>query len=145
MMMYFLTYPALMSVTIPTLVVLFILITHRLMITPTVAVIWSAGTLLSILTARWSITDAAQQLFILPIVGIWFLVKQLQAKQDPISVWALSFTSLLVADVTQAYLMREVLDAPVFYHGVGGAGMLDGLVVFPLLVCGIIAVDNRRK
>lgn len=143
-MLHFLTYPALVSVTAPLLVLLFLFSTRRVTLSA-FGPVWFVGTVLSMLTARWSITEDTQQLFILPVVGIWFLIKQLKIKQNPVHAWTATFTSFFIVDVMQAFLMRGVLDAPVFYYGVGGAGLFDGLVVFPLLVCGIIAADNKRK
>lgn len=101
---------------------------------------WGACTLLSAVLARWELTDEVQQLFIIPVMLLW-VVLTLYRRRPCLSrqAYAACFTSLWVVDMAQAGILQATgrLDNPEFYAGVGGAGYLDGLFVFPAIAAAL--------
>lgn len=109
---------------------------------------WAAFTAVSSITARWEHTPEGNALFILP----WFVffvavTLYLGYQWKPGHVYSLSFLSLLSVDVWRSYLLSltNVIPAESFYHGVGGAGALDGLFIDPLLAVALVGYVRWRR
>jgi hypothetical protein len=64
----------------------------------------------------------------------------------PALAFALTFLSLWWVDMTHAFCRALECDIPIelFYHGVGGAGMGDALVLVPLMTAAFMAYGARR-
>lgn len=93
--------------------------------------------LLTFLSGRWEVTEESQSLFLIPffIVFLAFLLflekdAYFLIKKAPLA-FSGCFLSLLAADILHAAMYFPVIEDPSYLRGIAGAGMYDGLFVFP--------------
>ncbi len=110
--------------------------------------LFALATMASVLTARWEVTSDAQQLFILPVMLAvvsydMYRHRAWRARH----AYAVTFLSLWSADMLHAANLQAmgVLHGEVFYGGVGGAGLLDGLFIDPLAAAVICRYARWRQ
>jgi len=109
--------------------------------------LWLFAVLISYLTARWVVTSEVEQLYIYSAFSVAcavLLFKRIYV--PPPLAFALTFFSLWWVDVIQAFWRALECDAPIelFFHGVGGAGARDALLLVPLLTAAFIAYGANR-
>jgi hypothetical protein len=106
------------------------------------------STVFSLLTARWSVTADTRELFILPwsFLGVALLLWSGVAISASTAYW-LTFFSLWTTDMAKAMELVPAGEASwqMFYYGVGGAGLQDGLVIFPLLSALLVHYAQWRR
>lgn len=105
-------------------------------------------TALSFVSARWELKAEVEQLFLIPVMLVWLMVLLYRGDAwHGRQAFAVVFLSLWLVDMSKAALLHASgqLSGPAFYWGVGGAGIKDGLALFPslawLLTC---YIDWRR-
>jgi len=109
--------------------------------------LWLASLVVSLGCARWEITSEVQQLYIYSAFSVacaLLLFKRLYLA--PPLAYALTYLSLWWVDVVQALRHALVSGNAIdqFYLGVGGAGLMDALVLVPLLTALGVAYAARR-
>lgn len=95
----------------------------------------------------WRETDGVLMLQILPIFSIAAMVMVWRKVDVPASLaYALSFFSLFAIDLVRAIEFANEHGIPLrgFMQGVGGAGITDGLFVFPALTAGFVVYGRWR-
>jgi hypothetical protein len=116
-------------------------VSHRLQL------VWVLTLGMSFYFARWEITEELQRLYIysaFSVACVLLLFKRIYVA--PALAYALTFLALWWVDVVHA-LCRALecgADLDQFYRGVGGAGVVDGLVVVPLLTAAAVAYAAGR-
>lgn len=102
--------------------------------------VWMYLTILTFLTLKW---DGVDSLFILPIysLGIVLWVYTVKQKLNPFKVFTGTFLSVFVVDCLAAFEKVGVS----FFEGIGGAGFLDALFVYPLVTMALVWWMNVRK
>ena len=110
--------------------------------------LFAFGLLFSPLTARWVVTSEARELYILPwaFFGVALCVWANIQVSAPCAFGA-TFVSLLTTDVALSLDYARQMGEPLAtaYHGVGGGGPTDGLVVFPLLSALLVHYGRWRR
>jgi hypothetical protein len=109
--------------------------------------LWILALPISYFTARWVVTSEVEQLYIFSAFSVaCALLLFMRIYVPPALAFALTFLSLWWVDVTQAFCRALECDAPIelFYHGVGGAGVGDALVLVPLMTGAFMAYGARR-
>jgi hypothetical protein len=109
--------------------------------------LWVLALPISYFTARWVVTAEVEQLYIYSAFSVacaLLLFKRIYV--PPALAFALTFLSLWWVDVTQAFCRALECDAPIelFFHGVGGAGLRDALVLVPLMTAASMAYGASR-
>ena len=107
----------------------------------TLQLLWWLSLPLMYATAHWRQDGETLSLYIVA----WFSMACvfLAWRRMPVTPalgYALSFFSLFWVDLAHAFTRALKGDFPLdsFYYGVGGAGVFDGLVIFPLLTAAAI-------
>jgi hypothetical protein len=116
-------------------------------VSPRLQLLWILALPISYFTARWVVTSEFEQLYIYSAFSVacaLLLFKRVYV--PPALAFALTFLSLWWVDVTQAFCRALECDMPieVFYHGVGGAGLRDALVLVPLMTAAFLAYGANR-
>jgi hypothetical protein len=109
--------------------------------------LWILALLVSYFTARWVVTSEVEQLYIYSAFSVACAVLLFKRIYVPAPLaFALTFLSLWWVDVIQAFCRALECDAPIelFYHGVGGAGLRDALVLVPLMTAAFMAYGASR-
>ncbi len=123
------------SVVLPTLISVWVVCSSRPAWTPSLCLLMVVTAVASILSGEWKQDAESTSLHLLPVffialafMGYW------KTQMSPGVAYAACFLSLLSADVTSAVLAFGHGTASLSYlTGVGGAGLKDGLFVFPLM------------
>lgn len=106
----------------------------------------AAGTLLSYFSASWKISVTAgnelHSLYILPI-ALFMYLPFMHKVHEGVGA-AVVFFSILIVDVLSAIEHFKHDSIYVQLYGIGGAGLLDGLVVLPLMFI-VLSLVHRRK
>lgn len=135
MLVHYLLEPAtLIAVVVPALISIWALLSSPL--SPSQWKAWGISTVLALLTARWDLQEDVQQLFIIPVILLWIAAAAYNGVLwSGRQAFAACFTSLWLVDMVQAARLHAVggMSASHFYTGVGGAGIRDGLILFPTL------------
>lgn len=108
---------------------------------------WLVGLLGTFVSGRWAVSQEQVALYLVCTFGLLslFLVHRKRVVA-PLVAGALTFFDLFLNDVLHATTAAwaGVLPQSDFLTGVGGAGLRDGLVVFPVLIAGVVAYGNWR-
>lgn len=109
--------------------------------------LWMLALPVSYYCAQWIVTSEFAQLYVysaFSVVCALLLFNRYYV--PPALAFALTFLSLWWVDVTRALRWALECGAPLelFFHGVGGAGMHDALVVVPLLTAAMVVYASRR-
>ena len=102
---------------------------------PRVIVWWMLTVAISYWCAQWTFTEDTVSLHIIDTF-IFYMLVALYAREriTPGCAFALSFLGLWIVDMVHAAELIPVMWGwNTFYLGVGGAGLRDGLIVFPTL------------
>jgi hypothetical protein len=96
---------------------------------------WTASLWISWWMSSWEVTDSARSLHIVNAF-IMFVIFNLYAQRDVITPavgYVFSFTLEWAVDMTRAYELVLINEASpsTYFLGVGGAGLHDGLLLFP--------------
>ncbi len=110
--------------------------------------LFALATMASVLTARWQVSSEAVQLFILPVMLAvvsydMYRCRAWRARH----AYAVTFLSLWSADMLHAANLKAMglLNSDVYYGGVGGAGLMDGLFIDPLAAAAICKYARWRQ
>lgn len=138
------------AVALPTLLsaVLLYNARRRLGQYPALIRLWWISLPLMYFTSYWREADDVLSLQIVVLFSMGALC--LVWRRHPVApglAYALTFVSLLIVDVARAvqYALDEGYPLSVFLRGVGGAGMYDGLFIFPLLTAVCVVYAHWRQ
>lgn len=110
--------------------------------------IWMLSVIFSYMLSTWKITPETISLHIMDVFLI-YLIFHLKCKEHMTAhaAFSLSFLGLLTVDVTRALeLISSGLVGPsTWYYGIGGAGIYDGLIIFPLLAAFFVRYITWRQ
>ena len=110
--------------------------------------LWWISLPLMYLTSYWREVDDVLSLQIVVIfsMGALYLVWR-RIPVAPGLAYALTFASLFIVDVVRAmqYASEAGYPLSVFLRGIGGAGMYDGLFIFPLLTAVLVMYAHWRQ
>lgn len=110
--------------------------------------IWMACVIASYFMSFWEITEETISLHIVDAFIIYLCFHLASDRvMTPGAAFSLSFTGLLTVDMVRAIELVDMGHASMktWYFGIGGAGMFDGLCVFPLMAAGIVHYVAWRK
>lgn len=114
---------------------------------PNLCKYWLAGVGLTFVTSRWEQTaDSISLHLVCCFIFICLFLVYRRRAVPPLLAGSLVFFDLLMNDVALASLRvwSGQFDTVNFLAGVGGAGIKDGLVVFPLMTTAILFYANWR-
>lgn len=103
---------------------------------------------LTYLTARWVVADEQRALLLanpLPLLLLVLAWRRVDVRPGP--AFALTFLSCLIVDIACAsdLVWRMGAESSAgFYLGIGGAGLLDGLVVIPVSTAMLVGYAHWR-
>ena len=109
---------------------------------------WVASLFVSWWMSSWEVTDSTRSLHIVNVF-IMFVVFNLYAQRDvitPTAGYALSFVLEWTVDMARAYELVLIHEAgpSTYFLGVGGAGLHDGLLIFPFCTAVLIYYARWR-
>lgn len=132
---YLTTYPALVSVTIPTLLSIIILWPIRKSLTFKDAIGWAAATALTVVSHAWYVTGGEVYMLFIPFFALHCLsIAMLTRVKHEVRLVAWTYLSILAASIIAAWIghdMSKVVIEP-FYAIVGYHGWRDLLLIIPV-------------
>jgi hypothetical protein len=139
------------AVVLPGLISLFWLVHASFRKTESVSELrtWMLCVIGTYFCSYWKVDEEMRQLFIIPVFYIYLAFRlYFGDRVNALSAFALTFLAHWAVDMTRALELARTGDVPFdeFYFGVGGAGLGDGLLFFPVMSALLVwYADVRRK
>jgi hypothetical protein len=114
---------------------------------PWVAVVWVGCVVWTQALSVWVVDAELRSLHTVSVFTIAAAIAAyLRVRLDLGLVFGLTHLALLLVDITEAarYAVAHDEFVPRFFVGIGGAGLLDGLLLFPAMTAAVVAYSAHR-